>query len=180
MKILEAKPVLLSNAEVLAHINSVSARPQPSSRDAAARSTPRPMKSPNFETVVKEVRSSHPPSFAPACLLTRIQLTDYLDPPTNTAGDASAAAPTVTEEDPGTSHPLPPYDDRMCYAPERIRAVMQRLERFRLTEAELFMIVNLRPREAVVLDVIVEEIDNRFSEEQQADMLEIIGEELGG
>ena len=109
-----------------------------------------------------------------------VQLTDYLAPASNAASDPSATAPTVTEEDPGASHPLPPYGDRACYAPARIRAVMQRLEPFRLTEGELFMIVNLRPRDPGLLDVIVEEIDDRFSGEQQAEMLKIIGEELGG
>ena len=41
------------------------------------------------------------------------------------------------------------------------------------------MILNLRPKNLGLLDCIVEEIDERFPEEQQEDILRIVGEILG-
>ena len=42
------------------------------------------------------------------------------------------------------------------------------------------MIVNLRPRDLALLDCIVEECDERFTEQDQERILEIVGEVLGG
>ena len=56
---------------------------------------------------------------------------------------------------------------------------MQRLERFKLTKAELLMVLNLRPRDPGLLDAVVEECDDRFGPDEQEEMLKIIGEELG-
>ena len=42
------------------------------------------------------------------------------------------------------------------------------------------MIVNLRPRDLALLDCIIEECDERFTEQEQEKILEIVGEVLGG
>ena len=42
------------------------------------------------------------------------------------------------------------------------------------------MMVNLRPKDLGLLDCIVEECDERFSEEQQVEILGIVQEVLGG
>lgn len=41
------------------------------------------------------------------------------------------------------------------------------------------MIFNLRPKDAMGLDVIVEEADDRFSEEEQEEILNAVGDVLG-
>lgn len=41
------------------------------------------------------------------------------------------------------------------------------------------MVLNLRPRELTLLDCVVEECDERFSQEQQEEMLSTIGDVLG-
>jgi len=41
------------------------------------------------------------------------------------------------------------------------------------------MIFNLRPKDAMALDVIVEEADDRFGEEEQEEILKAVGDVLG-
>ena len=41
------------------------------------------------------------------------------------------------------------------------------------------MVLNLRPRELTLLDCVVEECDERFSQEKQEEILSIIGDVLG-
>ena len=41
------------------------------------------------------------------------------------------------------------------------------------------MVLNLRPRELTLLDCVVEECDERFSQEKQEEILGIIGDVLG-
>ena len=41
------------------------------------------------------------------------------------------------------------------------------------------MVLNLRPRELTLLDCVVEECDERFSQEKQEEILSIIGNVLG-
>ena len=105
----------------------------------------------------------------------RLQLTDYLEPPPEAA---NSAQPSASEEQPKT--PLPPYGDPSFYSSKCIRTVLSRLNKFRLTKAELMMILNLRPGDLNLLDAIIEECDDRYSEDQQQEMLQIVRAELGG
>ena len=57
---------------------------------------------------------------------------------------------------------------------------MERLQPFGLTKSEMIMILNLRPMELTLLDCVVEECDERFSQKQQEEILRIVGEVLGG
>ena len=41
------------------------------------------------------------------------------------------------------------------------------------------MVLNLRPKELTLLDCVVEECDERFSQEKQEEILSIIGDVLG-
>ena len=41
------------------------------------------------------------------------------------------------------------------------------------------MMINLRPSDLGLLDCVIEECDLRFTEEQQVEMLEIVGSVLG-
>ena len=42
------------------------------------------------------------------------------------------------------------------------------------------MVLNLRPLDATLLDCVVEECDERFSQEKQEEMLRVVGDVLGG
>ncbi|KAI9874301.1 MAG: hypothetical protein M1830_009902 [Pleopsidium flavum] len=83
------------------------------------------------------------------------ELTDYLHTPKN---------------------PLAPPSK---YNESTIQTLMQALQPYDLTKAELLMIINLRPDNAGVLDCIVEELDQRFSEEVQEEMLRVVVDVLG-
>ena len=61
-----------------------------------------------------------------------------------------------------------------------ILTLIDKLEPYELSKAEVLMISNLRPTTSVLLDVIVEECDERFSEEQQEGILGVIRDVLGG
>jgi hypothetical protein len=42
------------------------------------------------------------------------------------------------------------------------------------------MVLNLRPLDATLLDCVVEECDERFTQEKQEEMLKVVGDVLGG
>ena len=62
----------------------------------------------------------------------------------------------------------------------RISQLVNETEEFALTKAEVLQIVNLRPDSVSVLDTVIEEMDARFSDEQQLRLLQIIRDCLGG
>ncbi|KAI9696013.1 MAG: hypothetical protein M1836_005844 [Candelina mexicana] len=66
-----------------------------------------------------------------------------------------------------------PYDSTT------IRRLFEALQPYELTKAELLMFLNLRPHSTSVLDVVIEENDQRFSEETQKDILRIVADVLG-
>ena len=66
------------------------------------------------------------------------------------------------------------------YPAGSIRKLLQDLKKFELTKAELVMILNLAPKDAVALDVIIEELDTRLPEsDDQEELLGIINQILG-
>ncbi|KAL9063233.1 MAG: hypothetical protein Q9161_009574 [Pseudevernia consocians] len=88
------------------------------------------------------------------------ELTDYLSPP-----------PTSRSRIPRYQNP--PYSDAA------IRALVAGLQPYKLTKSEVLMIANLRPENLGLLDCVVEECDERFSAEQQGEIVRIIGDVLG-
>lgn len=56
---------------------------------------------------------------------------------------------------------------------------MRGLEPYGLTKSEVLMTCNLRPGEQTLLDCVVEECDERFSSEQQEEILRIVRDALG-
>ena len=56
---------------------------------------------------------------------------------------------------------------------------MVQLKPFKLMKSEMLMVLNLRPSEIGLLDCVIEECDLRFTEEQQMEILEIVGDVLG-
>jgi len=94
--------------------------------------------------------------------LTPSQLSDYLNPPSTSRS------------------PIPTYTNSGEYNTENIRALVKGLQPFSLTKNELLMVLNLRPLDATLLDCVVEECDERFSQERQEEMLRVVGDVLGG
>jgi hypothetical protein len=74
-----------------------------------------------------------------------------------------------------TSPPSPLND----YSQSTIRDLLQALEPFQLEEAELLMILNLRPASVPELDVVVEEAQDRFGEDKMIEIVDIIERVLG-
>ncbi|MCJ1364351.1 hypothetical protein MMC16_003461 [Acarospora aff. strigata] len=65
------------------------------------------------------------------------------------------------------------------YTSSTIPTLLSALKPYDLTKAELLMILNLRPDNPGVLDCIVEELDQRFSEEEVGAILGVVGDVLG-
>ncbi|KAJ3298728.1 hypothetical protein HK104_010365 [Borealophlyctis nickersoniae] len=60
----------------------------------------------------------------------------------------------------------------------QITSFMDAMTSFDLTKAEKLMLLNLRPKSAVELNVIIEECEDRLTEAQQNALLEVIREKL--
>ncbi|KAI0137203.1 RNA polymerase III, subunit C17 [Xylariales sp. AK1849] len=65
------------------------------------------------------------------------------------------------------------YDD------DSILRLLQRLRQYEITKGEMIMIFNLRPTTGVVLNTIIEDMEDRFTTEQQNDIVAGIVEVLG-
>lgn len=65
------------------------------------------------------------------------------------------------------------------YNENTIHDLIKALEPFDLEEAELLMILNVRPASIPELDVVVEEAESRFSNNQMEEMIDIIADILG-
>lgn len=109
----------------------------------------------NYETVVKEVK---PPNFSNTFFwirkLTFIQVMEYL-----------------------TSSPSPL--EKPVYDSTTFKTLLTKLRPYELTKAEILMILNLRPLNQCTLNMIVEEMYDRHTDEQSQEMLDIIAEVLG-
>lgn len=73
--------------------------------------------------------------------------------------------------------PLTPPSSK--YSPNTIRDIFTALRPYHLTKAEFLMILNVRPQNVGVLDTIIEEMDDRFKNGQEEEILRIIGDVLG-
>ncbi|KAL7272496.1 hypothetical protein RUND412_004683 [Rhizina undulata] len=59
-------------------------------------------------------------------------------------------------------------------SPENIQAFMLAMSKFPLQKAELLTIINMRPNGVAELDCIIEEMEQRFNEDETAQVLEIV------
>ncbi|KAI9800212.1 MAG: hypothetical protein M1825_004196 [Sarcosagium campestre] len=75
--------------------------------------------------------------------------------------------------------PPSPLTPSLPYTSTTIRSLFTALEPYELTKAELLMILNLRPESPGVLDTIIEEMEERFADGQDVEILRIIGDVLG-
>ena len=73
---------------------------------------------------------------------------------------------------PLASKPFPYHENTM-------RDLFKRLQPYNLAKSELLLILNLRPANEGNLNTVLEEMADRFTDEQQAEMVEIIGDVLG-
>ncbi|KAL2759664.1 hypothetical protein ACRALDRAFT_1074136 [Sodiomyces alcalophilus JCM 7366] len=78
-----------------------------------------------------------------------------------------------------TTPPSPLSQKPMPYTEKGIPELMQRLRPYDLAKGELIMIFNLRPANVVALNTILEEMSDRFSEDQQSEIITIVADVLG-
>lgn len=108
----------------------------------------------SLQTVIKEVR---PDCIAQNCQnLTLPQVIDQLR----------------TQPDPLSQRPI-------TYDATSVGRLVERLRDYDLTKGETIMIINLRPDNPAVLAACVEDVESRFDEEKQHEILAIIEEVLG-
>lgn len=77
------------------------------------------------------------------------------------------------------TNPNPLSQDPNPYSPECIAALLERLRPYELSKGEMIMILNLRPVSVPALSTVIEEIVERYTTDQQDEMVEIIAEVLG-
>ncbi|KAM0608544.1 hypothetical protein ACHAP1_002812 [Verticillium nonalfalfae] len=65
------------------------------------------------------------------------------------------------------------------YSQDCIKQLIQRLHPYELAKGEMMMIFNLRPASASALNTIIEDMEDRFDEDKQAEIVDIIAEVLG-
>ncbi|KAI9827114.1 MAG: hypothetical protein M1819_007005 [Sarea resinae] len=182
MKILETQSATLTNYEVLTHIQLMRSRRQrPSTRNPTAEqkqqqqqqqhqpSKAQELKSPNLETILKELSEYllSPPS--PLCAST----------PNAPAGQQEEGEEEQEEEKTPAITASTEINGR--YSAEAIRTLLTQLKPYHLTKPETLMILNLRPTNSGVLDTVVEEMEMRFPDSADVDgIIGTIVEVLGG
>ncbi|KAF4967775.1 hypothetical protein FZEAL_10491 [Fusarium zealandicum] len=77
------------------------------------------------------------------------------------------------------TNPSPLCQDPLPYNQSCIAQLLERLRPYNLAKGEVVMILNLRPASVAALNTIVEEMSERFDEEQQEAIVNIIAEVLG-
>ncbi|KAI0181537.1 RNA polymerase II [Hypoxylon sp. FL1284] len=75
--------------------------------------------------------------------------------------------------------PGPLSQKPMPYDAAVIPTLLKKLRQYHITKGELIMILNVRPTENAVLNTVIEDMEDRFSTEQQEEILNIIIETLG-
>ncbi|RGP72707.1 DNA-directed rna polymerase iii subunit rpc9 [Fusarium longipes] len=75
--------------------------------------------------------------------------------------------------------PGPLSQEPLPYTEGCISRLLERLRPYNLAKGEVVMIINLRPASVAALNTVVEEMSERFDDEQQEAMVNIIAEVLG-
>lgn len=77
------------------------------------------------------------------------------------------------------TRPGPLSQEPITYTPECIAQLLERLRPYDLTKAEIIMLFNHRPETIATLNTIVEDLEERFSAEDQEALIGIVIDVLG-
>ncbi|KPM39307.1 hypothetical protein AK830_g7247 [Neonectria ditissima] len=77
------------------------------------------------------------------------------------------------------THPSPLSQTPLTYSPSCIGELLERLRPYNLAKGEVVMLLNLRPASVAALNTIVEDMGERFDEEQQEAIVTAIADILG-
>ncbi|KAI0885366.1 HRDC-like protein [Annulohypoxylon maeteangense] len=77
------------------------------------------------------------------------------------------------------SSPAPLSQKPLPYGTKAIPEVIKRLSPYEISKGECIMILNIRPTNVAVLNVIIENMEDRFNADQQQEILDIVIEILG-
>lgn len=75
--------------------------------------------------------------------------------------------------------PSPMSQKPIPYKASSIPSLLERLRPYDLSKGEVVMILNLRPASVAALNTVVEDMPERFTDEQQEELVAIIAEILG-
>ncbi|KAK4154279.1 RNA polymerase Rpb4-domain-containing protein [Chaetomidium leptoderma] len=79
--------------------------------------------------------------------------------------------------------PLEKQEESQSYSPTAIPRLLEKLREANLsgelTKGELLSILNLRPSSSALLSTAIEDMEDRFSEEEQNKMVDMVAEVLG-
>ncbi|KYK55361.1 uncharacterized protein DCS_07324 [Drechmeria coniospora] len=77
------------------------------------------------------------------------------------------------------TQPSPLSQEPSTYTAGCIGQLLERLHPYELSKGEVVTILNLRPASVAALNTVVEDMSERFNDEQQEDMVNIIAQVLG-
>ncbi|KAG5979150.1 hypothetical protein E4U55_005500 [Claviceps digitariae] len=77
------------------------------------------------------------------------------------------------------TEPSPLSQKPLTYTPDCIAQLLEKLRPYELSKGEVVMMLNLRPASVAALNTIIEDMPERFSDEQQEDMVNSIAQILG-
>lgn len=75
--------------------------------------------------------------------------------------------------------PSPLSQKPLTYTADGIAQIIEKLSPYELSKGEVVMILNLRPASIAALNTIIEDMPERYSDEQQEEMVNIVAEILG-
>ncbi|KAG5914836.1 hypothetical protein E4U53_004579 [Claviceps sorghi] len=77
------------------------------------------------------------------------------------------------------TEPSPLSQQPLTYTPDCIAQLLEKLRPYELSKGEVVMMLNLRPASVAALNTIIEDMPERFSDEQQEDMVSSVAQILG-
>ncbi|KAH7146428.1 calcitonin gene-peptide-receptor component protein [Dactylonectria macrodidyma] len=77
------------------------------------------------------------------------------------------------------TYPGPLSQQPLPYTPDCIAQLLERLRPYNLAKGEVVMLLNLRPASVAALNTVVEDMPERFDEEQQEAIVKAIADVLG-
>ncbi|KAI0385646.1 RNA polymerase Rpb4-domain-containing protein [Hypomontagnella monticulosa] len=77
------------------------------------------------------------------------------------------------------SPPGPLSQKPLPYDSKAIPELIERLRQYHITKGEFIMLLNVRPSNVPILNTVIEDMEDRFSEDQQQEILNIVTELLG-